>query len=285
MGEPDCQRREDDFLFDDRQTRYDRQEAVDQICLGWSGGEGQSRCQCRCLSVVLARWPLLLYVGGGSINFQSAIFITFACVQTCVGPSDTLTILVLSLVSPPLMSVRYAPLPNTQTDPLLNDEMEAAFEDEDDDDDDDQVESRPLNPATYSPPRTPTPGRYDFENFDYASFPPPGSPTCPSSSSLPSDIGNSNGFIPSPSDVRHASAPRPSWFRRSARAILPNSLISRLHLDYEPAHGIVGGGTDNDGVFANVTAKPSRPVLLRNGSSSVLPSFPVLIHRPHFPYT
>ena len=215
-----------------------------------------------------------LVLGGGCINFQRAIFITFACVQTCVGPSDTLTILVLSLVSPPLMSVRYAPLPNTQTDPLLNDEMEAAFEDEDEDDDDDQVESRPLNPATYSPPRTPTPGRYDFENFDYASFPPPGSPTCPSSSSLPSDIGNSNGFIPSPSDVRHASAPRPSWFRRSARVILPNSLISRLHLDYEPAHGIVGGGTDNDGVFANVTAKPSRPVLLRSGSSSVLPFSP-----------
>ena len=65
MGEPDCQRREDDFLFDDRQTIYDRQEAVDQICfcLGRSGGEGQSRCRCRCVSVVLARWPLLLYLG------------------------------------------------------------------------------------------------------------------------------------------------------------------------------------------------------------------------------
>lgn len=163
------------------------------------------------------------------------------------------------------MSARYAPLPNTQTDPLLNDEMEAAFEDEDEDD---QVESRPLNPASYSPPRTPAPGRYDFENFDYANFPPPGSPTCPSSSSLPSDIGNSNGFIPSPSDVQHAGAPRPSWFRRSARAILPNALISRFHLDYEPANGVVGGGTNNDGVFANVTAKPSRPVVLRDGSSS-----------------
>jgi hypothetical protein len=165
------------------------------------------------------------------------------------------------------MSARYAPLPNTQSDPLLNDEMEAAFEDEDEDDDD-QVESRPLNPASYSPPRTPAPGRYDFENFDYASFPPPGSPSCPSSSSLPSDIGNSNGLIPSPSDVQHAGAPRPSWFRRSARAILPNALISRFHLDYEPAHGVVGGGTNNDGVFANVTAKPSRPVVLRDGDET-----------------
>ncbi|KAI9466866.1 hypothetical protein BJY52DRAFT_1234909 [Lactarius psammicola] len=162
------------------------------------------------------------------------------------------------------MSARYAPLPNTQTDPLLNDEMEAAFEEDDDDDDD--VESRPLNPAAYSsPPRTPTPGRYDFENFDYASLPPPGSPPRPSSSALPNDIGNSNGFVPSPSDVRHVDAPRPNWFRRSARVILPNALISRLHLDYEPMHGVVGGGTNNDGVFANVTAKPTRPVQLRSG--------------------
>ncbi|KAH9179856.1 hypothetical protein EDB89DRAFT_1842083 [Lactarius sanguifluus] len=161
------------------------------------------------------------------------------------------------------MSARYAPLPSTQTDPLLNDEMEAAFED---DDDDDVVASRPLNPTAYSsPPHTPTPGRYDFENFDYASFPPPGSPPRPSSSALPNDIGNSNGLVPSPTDVQHESAPRPHWFRRSARIILPHALISRLHLDYEPTQGIVGGGTNNDGVFANVTAKPSRPIQLRNG--------------------
>ncbi|KAH9077330.1 hypothetical protein EDB83DRAFT_2349480 [Lactarius deliciosus] len=137
----------------------------------------------------------------------------------------------------------------TQTDPLLNDEMEAAFED-DNDDDDDHIASRPLNRAAYSsPPHTPTPGRYDFENFDYASFPPPGSPPRPSSSALPNDIVH----------------PRPHWFRRSARVILPHALVSRLHLDYEPTQGVVGGGTNNDGVFANVTAKPSRPIQLRNG--------------------
>ena len=199
--------------------------------------------------------------GVGSINLNVPYLLLFrACKSVLASVPCSL----------PLMSARYAPLPNTQTDPLLNDEMEAAFEDEDEDD---QVESRPLNPASYSPPRTPAPGQYDFENFDYANFPPPGSPTCPSSSSLPSDIGNSNGFIPSPSDVQHARAPRPSWFRRSARAILPNALISRFHLDYEPANGVLGGGTNNDGVFANVTAKPSRPVVLRNGSSSFFPYF------------
>lgn len=166
------------------------------------------------------------------------------------------------------MSTRYAPLPNPHTDPLLNDEMEAAFEEDEDDLDDEHAESRPLNPASYaSSPlsRTPTPGIYDFENFDYASLPPPGSPPRPSSQALPNDIGNSNGFIPSPSDVRHVEASGPSWFRRTARSILPNSLAHRFHFDHEPIPVVVGGGTNNDGVFANVTAKPSRPVQLRDG--------------------
>ncbi|KAI0003102.1 hypothetical protein BJV74DRAFT_764940 [Russula compacta] len=171
------------------------------------------------------------------------------------------------------MSARYAPLPNPHTDPLLNDEMEAAFED-DDDLNDEHAESRPLNPTSHpssaSAPHTPTPGIYDFENFDYASLPPPGSPPLPSSLAIANDIGNSNGLIPSPSDVRHVDAPRPSWLRRTARSILPNSLVHRWHLDYEQTHGIVGGGTGNDGVFANVTAKPSLPVQLRDGDDVFL---------------
>jgi hypothetical protein len=146
--------------------------------------------------------------------------------------------------------------------------MEAAFEDDDDDDDDDEhAESRPLNPAPFasSVPHTPTHGVYDFENFDYASLPPPGSPPRPSSLALPNEIGNSNGSIPSPTDVRHVDEPRSGWFRRTARSVLPSSLHHRLHLDYEPTPGVIGGGTHNDGVFANVTAKPSRPVQLREG--------------------
>ncbi|KAI0307307.1 hypothetical protein B0F90DRAFT_1807943 [Multifurca ochricompacta] len=154
------------------------------------------------------------------------------------------------------MSARYAPLPNPQTDPLLNDELEAAFEEDDDDDDNSNDEH--------------SESLYDFENFDYASFPPPGSPPRPSSSALPNDFGNSNGLIPSPSDVLHVHGSRANWFRRTARTILPNSLIHRLQLDYEPTPVVVGGGTNNDGVFANVTAKPSRPVLLRDGDDVYL---------------
>lgn len=170
------------------------------------------------------------------------------------------------------MSTRYAPLPNPQTDPLLNDEMEAAFDDDEEEegDHDGNSESRPLNPASRSSsaPHTPTPGIYDFENFDYASLPPPGSPPRPSSSALPNEIGNSNGFVPSPLDVRPIDGPRTNWFRRKARSLLPNSLVHRLHLDYElTTPNVVGSGTNNDGVFANVTAKPSRPVQLRDGPS------------------
>lgn len=170
------------------------------------------------------------------------------------------------------MSTRYAPLPNPRTDPLLNNEMEAAFEQDDEDDEDDEhAESRPLNPsASYAPhspiSRTPTPGTYDFENVDYASLPPPGSPPRPSSLALPNSIGNSNGLIPSPSEVRHVdNAPRSSWFRRTARTVLPSSVTQRFHLDHDAIPTVVGGGTNNDGVFANVTAKPSRPVQVRDG--------------------
>jgi hypothetical protein len=183
------------------------------------------------------------------------------------------------------MSLKYAPLPNPRTDSLLNNEMEAAFED---DDDDEHAESRPLNPASSSSsiPHTPTtPGIYDFENFDYASLPPPGSPPRPSASALPNDIGNSNGLIPSPSDVRPVDAPRQNWLRRTARSLLPTSLVHRLHLDYElTSPGTFGGGSNNDGVFANVAAKPSRPVQLRNGAclimtSPLFPAHPSLIRR------
>ncbi|KAI0269131.1 hypothetical protein BC834DRAFT_820327 [Gloeopeniophorella convolvens] len=180
------------------------------------------------------------------------------------------------------MSARYAPLPNPHTDPLLNHEMEAAFDDDDEEDDDEDdyghddphAESRPLNPSSYSSstsaPHPPSPATYDFENFDYASFPPPGSPPRPSSTALPNEIGNSNGLIPSPSDVRHIDAPRANWLRRTARAVLPNSYVQRFRLDYEPTGGVVGGGINNDGVFANVTAKPSRPVQIRDGDEVFL---------------
>ncbi|EIM88412.1 uncharacterized protein STEHIDRAFT_120588 [Stereum hirsutum FP-91666 SS1] len=168
------------------------------------------------------------------------------------------------------MSARYAPLPNPQSDMNSNTEMEAAFDDSDDEDQPLAAqETRPLNPQP-SHPSTPGPGpgpaTYDFENFDYASFPPPGSPPGPSTRAFSNDWGNSNGLIPSTSNIDASSyGPRSTWWRRKAASVLPASYVRRWGLDYEHPQGVVGGGTNNDGVFANVTAKPSRPMQIREG--------------------
>jgi hypothetical protein len=157
---------------------------------------------------------------------------------------------------------RYAPVPNPRSDRDAEDEMEAAFDDSDD-------ESQPLNPNHQPIPthqrslsshqiQTPRePGTYDFENVDY-DYPPPGSPPPPSAVALPNSFGNSNGLIPSFDTVRTQHGQR-SWLQR----VVPTRLAQR----FQQAHpsGVVGGGEGNDGVFANVTAKPTRPVRVQDG--------------------
>ncbi|KAG5648939.1 hypothetical protein DXG03_000288 [Asterophora parasitica] len=156
-------------------------------------------------------------------------------------------------------------------------DMEAAFDySEDDDDDNNASESHPLNPYptspthTTAPPANPhhVPGTYDFENVDY-DYPPPGSPPRPSAIALPNNFGNSNGLIPSvePSSV---PTPRQNWFTRSAAAVLPADVAQRLGLAHQRPVGAIGGGTNNDGVFANVTAKPTRPVTRQEGDETLI---------------
>ncbi|KAF5390645.1 hypothetical protein D9757_002670 [Collybiopsis confluens] len=156
------------------------------------------------------------------------------------------------------MSIRYAPLPN---DPRADDhaqhELEAAF---DDSDDDEPSESHPLTaPSHYTSP-SPTaqlPGSYDFENVDY-DYPPPGSPPAPSALALPNSHGNSNGLVPTFELDPSRNAPRRTWLSRALISVLPPKYSERLGYTQLPPSGVVGGGTGNDGVFANVTAKPSR---------------------------
>lgn len=145
-------------------------------------------------------------------------------------------------------------------------EMDDAF---DDDDNDDQQEATSLT-YFHSISMAPLlfPGEtdaaranaYDFEReYD---FPPPGSPPSPSTSALPNDYGNSNGYLPTSPVIR--SSPQ-SIFRRTFGAILPQSYYQRVPSDRRPR----GGGTDNDGVFANVTAKPAPPVSVRTDNGDV----------------
>ncbi|KAJ7129537.1 hypothetical protein C8R44DRAFT_830012 [Mycena epipterygia] len=166
------------------------------------------------------------------------------------------------------MSGRYAPLPNPRTDREVRHEMDAAFDDSDDEAD--ATESQPLNPAPTSPqmhafrPTTHVPGTYDFENVDY-DYPPPGSPPGPSATALPNEHGNSNGLIPSFS-LDSAPGPRLGWFNRTAAAILPTHYVQRFGLGSQTQ--VIGN--NNDGVFANVTAKPTAPVRIQDGDSTYL---------------
>jgi hypothetical protein len=166
---------------------------------------------------------------------------------------------------------RYAPLPNPQTDLDAEREMDDAF---DDDDHDNHGETTPL---TFNQPRSPissghpsfrgnspqtAPNAYDFER-DY-DHPPPGSPPSFSTHAFPNNYGNSNGHLPTSPIIR--SPPR-SIFRRTFGALLPQ-YYQRIRGD-RPR----GGGTDNDGVFANVTAKPAPPVsvVTDNGDVYMVP--------------
>jgi hypothetical protein len=151
--------------------------------------------------------------------------------------------------------------------------MEDAFDLNDENDDQAAHESTPLthyNNAQAPQPevssRTETsaiPGGYDFEReYD---FPPPGSPPRPSSRALPNDYGNSNGLLPTaPVNV---PKPRQSFFRRAVGAILPTH-YQRVPTDNHSARP-TGGGIENDGVFANVTAKPQAARVVRTEDGDV----------------
>lgn len=174
------------------------------------------------------------------------------------------------------MSAKYAALPNARPSEDIDDEMEAAFDDSDDDDD--HNESRPLNPSngSFSFPRQSNeygssvliPGAYDFENVDY-DYPPPGSPPRRDRALPGNDLGNTNGVIPTV-PVRIAAGPQIGWLGRTAGSILPTHYAQRIGLQRMPVTGAVGGGTRNDGVFANVTAKPTPPRQIADGQSSLL---------------
>jgi hypothetical protein len=160
------------------------------------------------------------------------------------------------------MSNRYAPLPNNPaSENVVNDELEAAFDDSDDEEN--ASESYPLNHLSTTNPQTVVPGTYDF-NADY-DYPPPGSPPGPSVVALPNNHGNSNGITSFTVDSTAQSRGR-GWFRRTATAILPTHYVQRFRLGPRIPSGAVGGGTNMDGVFANVTAKPTRSVRIQDGT-------------------
>ena len=108
------------------------------------------------------------------------------------------------------------------------------------------------------------PGAYDFERDRDYDRPPPGDPPSPTMFAQPNDIGNSNGQLPQPVVQ---TTPKRVWWRR---------LFSRGDYTLVDQNGgrIIGGGTDNDGVFSNVAAKPSShttPVMNADGNIHLVP--------------
>ncbi len=185
-----------------------------------------------------------------------------------------------------MSSSRYRPLLATAAQDAEK-ELEEAFESDNEDEAHSAHESTPLtnsnghdehdrsapssaSPAGHERTRSNTiSGAYDFEREYEYDYPPPGSPPRPSATALPNDIGNSNGVMPS-SPVR-PSVPRSSFFRRIAGAVLPTHYV-RVPTEAGGSRA-VGGGTDNDGVFANVMAKPQAPRVVRtnDGDTHVAP--------------
>jgi hypothetical protein len=174
------------------------------------------------------------------------------------------------------MPARYAPLPNPRSLPDREQELEAAFESDSEDDESQQLESMPLTRTQHQPHRSPpVPGAYDFErDYDY-DRPPPGSPPRPSAMALPNEIGNSNGLVPAEREVARPQPPRPSFFRRAVGAVLPThyALVPTSDSEAGGSGRVIGGGSMNDGVFANVTAKPGRqvPVQTEQGDVHMVP--------------
>ncbi|KAL5526426.1 hypothetical protein ACEPAF_8149 [Sanghuangporus sanghuang] len=164
----------------------------------------------------------------------------------------------------------YEPLPGSQDTPYqsVDDEMERAFESDEEDQEDASLaqQSSPPTPAVRLTGQAQE-GAYDFEReYDR---PPPGNP--PASSATLAG-GNSNGMIPSPTSVLRPDPlireTRKSFFRRAVGALLPQHYARVPAHDGEPMVTL-GGGLDNDGVFSNVTARPTPPRTVQDEQGDV----------------
>lgn len=167
----------------------------------------------------------------------------------------------------------YSALPVSQEShySAAEDEMERAFESDDEDHENTPLARIPVPSVQPTEPTQPREGTYDFEREYEYDRPPPGSP--PASTPPTTAFGNSNGIIPSPSDILRREprthGAKPSFFRRAVGALLPQH-YARIPSS-EPE--VRGSGLENDGVFSNVSARPTPPRTVQddNGDVHVMP--------------
>lgn len=161
--------------------------------------------------------------------------------------------------------------------------MEDAFDVSDDEDEREQEqETRPMIPTAQAglssddiPSSNNNNNLYNFE-YDYM-MPPPGSPPRPSARAIPDNVfGNSNGYVPVSVQIPRSSTSQSGWIQRNLVPFLPRRLSSNT--SQQPR--LIGGGSNNDGVFANVVAKPTvstendlRSVEEGSSNAHVVPEF------------
>ncbi|KAI0319196.1 hypothetical protein OF83DRAFT_1170396 [Amylostereum chailletii] len=167
-----------------------------------------------------------------------------------------------------MAAARYTPLSNSRFPDDAQHELDDAFGTADATEYEETVPLtiRSQSPSNEAPSAIGMTCAYDFER-DY-DHPPPGSPPLPSSIALPNVYGNSNGLLPSSPISR--SFPRPSILRRAFRTFLPSPYQPLQTQSEVPGRG---GGIQNDGVFANVMAKPvaSAPIRTADGNIFMTP--------------
>ena len=175
----------------------------------------------------------------------------------------------------------YVQIPTQHPD----DELEAVF-DTSDDEHDDVVVQRPLlsnqrplrgsdneradqpHQALRTPQQPTIDGRYNFE-YDYP--PPPGSP--PRERAEPSNTwGNSNGIIPEFSNPHTLPRRTTGWLSKAWGAMTGRK---------RPEPRVVGGGTQNDGVFGNISARPV-PASAAQAHAESATDQDTILHAPEF---
>ncbi|KAG8823673.1 hypothetical protein FRC17_009257 [Serendipita sp. 399] len=173
---------------------------------------------------------------------------------------------------------QYAALPVQDHE---EDQLEQAFAGSDNEDDGNNARDiRPLlTPSVYGPqtasrtPRTVNRVTDDGQyNFEYEYGPPPGSP--PRDLAVPNHWGNTNGVLVT-YPVTYDFNSQDNWFSRTWR-----SLLGGHHRETATK---VGGGTENDGVFANISQRPIRGETSQSGETNGASDGPQVDERVYAP--
>lgn len=154
---------------------------------------------------------------------------------------------------------QYAPIPSSQADAEDADrQIEEAFDISEEDNDHDntpllarhaEVEGRtPITSRTPNTRPTTSSGLYNFE-YDYP--PPAGSP--PADLAVANTWGNTNGIIVT-NPVNYNQNHRGNWISRTW------TRVTGGRQGVDPDLGRIGGGTNNDGVFSNLSSRPTSRV-------------------------